>query len=151
MTRQEGVLLLELAVAMSIVATGLLTATVVPIALIGMLRLVQDPLLVLTSAAFLVMMVATTATLLLALGAAWPNFREPNPEALSTSASGLVGTVICLVYVAVVGWEARAAALGSAVGASPVPPLLTVAAVSAALVLGALVLVRHRTPALEAP
>jgi len=132
-------------------AIGVLTVTVVPIAVAGMLRLVRDPLLVLTSAAFLVMMVATTATLLLALGAAWPNFREPNPEALSTSGSGLLGTVICLLYVAVVGWEARAAALGGAVGASPVGALLTVAAVSTALMLGALVLVGCRAPALEAP
>lgn len=143
--------LMRLALAKLALAIGLLTATVVPIALVGMLRLVRDPALVLTSAAFLVMMVATTATLLLALGAAWPNFREPNPEALSTSASGLIGTVICLVYVAVVGWEARAAALGSAVGASPVPPLVTVAGISTALVLGALVLLRRRTPVLEAP
>jgi ABC-2 type transport system permease protein len=128
-------------------ATGLLAATVVPIALVGMLRLVRDPALVLTSAAFLLMMVATTATLLLALGAAWPNFREPNPEALSTSAGGLIGTVICLIYVAVVGWGARAAA----VGASPVPPLATAAAVSVALMLGALGLLSRRAPALEAP
>lgn len=139
--------LTRLVLAKLALAIGLLTATVVPIALAGMLRLARDPALVLISAAFLVMMVATTVTLLLALGAAWPNFREPNPEALSTSGGGLIGTVICLLYVAVVGWEARAAALG----ASPLPGLLAVAAVSAALVLAALVLVARRAPALEAP
>ena len=117
---------------------ALLSVAVVPIALAGTLRLVGDPVLVATTAALLLMQVATTVTLLLAAGAAWPNFRESNPEALSTSGGGLVVTIVCLVYVAFVGWLARGAALGSAAGDGVGPWLGAGALVSAAAIAAAI-------------
>jgi len=116
----------------------LLSVVVVPIALAATFRLAGDPVLLAATAAFLGMLVATTVTLLLAGGAAWPNFRESNPEALSTSGSGLAVTLVCLVYVAVVGWLARGAALAAGAGASVLPWLAAGALISAALIAAAI-------------
>jgi len=127
----------------------LLGLAVVPIALAGTLRLVGDPVLVATTAALLVMLAATAATLLLAFGAAWPDFRQPNPESLSTSAGGLLATLACLAYVALVGWAARGAALARSEGGSVAPWLAVVAVVSGLLVAGALALARRRLRTLE--
>ncbi len=128
---------------------ALLSVAVVPIALAGTLRLVGDPALVATTAALLLMQVATTVTLLLAGGAAWPNFHESNPEALSTSGGGLVVTIGCLVYVAFVGWLARGAALGSAAGDGVGPWLGAGALVSAAVIAAAIRLAARRLRVLE--
>lgn len=128
---------------------ALLSAAVVPIALAGTLRLVGDPALVATTAALLLMQVATTVTLLLAGGAAWPNFRESNPEALSTSGGGLLVTLACLVYVAFIGWLARGAALGSAAGDGVGPWLGAGALVSAAAIAAAIRLAARRLRVLE--
>jgi ABC-2 type transport system permease protein len=128
---------------------GLLTVAVVPIALAGTVRLVGHPALVAATAALLVMLVLTTATLLLAFGAAWPDFRESDPESLSTSGGGLAATLVCLGYVAVVGWSARGAALAAAGGGSVAPWLALAAAVSAALIAGALALALRRMRTLE--
>lgn len=128
---------------------ALLTVVVVPIALAGTLRLAGDPALVGATAALLLMLVVTTATLLLACGAAWPDFREPNPESLSTSGAGLGATLVCLGYVALMGWGARGAALARSAGGSVVPWLAVVAAVSALLIAGALALAARRVRTLE--
>ena len=95
------------------------------------------------------MLVLTTATLLLAFGAAWPDFRESDPESLSTSGGGLAATLVCLGYVALVGWSARGAALAVAGGGSVAPWLALAAAVSAALIAGALALALRRMRTLE--
>jgi hypothetical protein len=87
---------------------------------------------------------------LLSFGAAWPDFREGNPEALSTSGSGLAGTVVCLVYVALIGWTARNLVLAASAG-SVVGWTAAAAVVSAALVVAALTLVSRRLGTLEAP
>jgi len=131
------------------VYTGLLAVAVLPIALAGTFRLTGDPRLLAATAALLLLLVLTTATLLLALGAAWPNFREPNPESLSTSGSGLAGTLACLGYVAVVGWCARGAALAVATGSTVTPWVLLAGVVSAGLVAAALVLAAWRLRTLE--
>lgn len=128
---------------------GLLTAAVVPIALAGTLRLVGDPTLVGATATLLVTLVVTTATLSLAFGAAWPDFREPNPESLSTSGGGLLLTLVCLAYVGLVGWGARGAALARSGGGSATPWLTVVLAISGLLIAGALRVATRRLRALE--
>jgi ABC-2 type transport system permease protein len=127
----------------------LLSVAVVPIALAATFRLAGDPVLLAATAAFLGMLVATTVTLLLAVGAAWPNFRESNPEALSTSGSGLAVTLVCLVYVAFVGWLARGAALAAGAGASVLPWLAAGALISAALIAAAIRLAARGLRVLE--
>lgn len=127
---------------------ALLAVVVLPIALAGTLRLVRDPALLLTTGALLGLVVASTATLLLAFGAAWPDFREQNPEVLSTSGSGLAATVLCLVYVAAIAWMARRAALP---GADVLSWVTAAGTLSAALGAVALALVARRLPTLEAP
>lgn len=134
-----------------LLSVALLGVTVVPIAVAGTLRLVRDPALIAIMVALLLLVAATTATLLLAFGAAWPNFREGNPEALSTSGSGLAATLVCLVYVAIVGGIARNAARAAFAGGSVLAPLALAAALSAVLVAGALALVAARVRGLEAP
>ncbi len=141
----------RLVVARAALAVGLLALTVVPVSLIAVVRLVDAPPVIIGTAVLLVLVAATTAIVLLAFGAAWPNFREPNPESLSTSGGGLAGTVLCLAYVAGVGWIARGATLAAAGGASVVPWLGLAAVVSIALVAGALELARRRVRILEAP
>jgi hypothetical protein len=78
--------------------------------------LVRDPGLASALAALLLMMVATTATFLVAAGAAWPDFREANADALSTSGAGLGATVACLGYGAFMGWIAQHVVLATAEG-----------------------------------
>ncbi len=131
-------------------SVAVLTLAVVPIAMAGTLRLVQDGVLAGAIAALLVLLAATTATVLLAFGAAWPDFRESNPEVLSTSGSGLAATVVCLVYVAVLGWIARSLVLARGADASLLPWLGGATAISVALVIGSLVLMDHRVRVLEA-
>ncbi|MBI2218326.1 MAG: hypothetical protein HYU51_13625 [Candidatus Rokubacteria bacterium] len=128
----------------------LVTVAVVPIALAGTVRLVRDPVLIAAVAVLLLLLAVTTASVLLAFGTAWPDFREANPEVLSTSASGLAATVVCLVYVALVGWIARAVVLAHAAGDGVTPWLVGGAVVSAALVAGSLALIASRAPLLEA-
>jgi hypothetical protein len=129
----------------------LLGLTVLPISLAGSLRLVRDPALAATLAALLGMLVVTTATLLLAFGTAWPNFREANPEALSTSGSGLAGTVVCLVYVAGVGWLGRGAALATSAGEGAGPWVAAAGLLSGGLIGASLRLAARRLARLEAP
>lgn len=128
---------------------ALLTLVVVPIAMLGTLRLVRDPAVAWLAAALLVMLAATTTTLALAFGVAWPNFREPNPEFVTTSGGGLAVTIVCLVYVALIGWIARGVAVGAAAGASQLGGVLAAGAVSAALAGGALALAYRRIRTLE--
>lgn len=132
-------------------SAGLLALVVVPIAMIGTLRLAESPAIVATTAALLLMVAATTTTILLGLGAAWPDFRRPSPEALSTTGAGLVATVSCLTYVAAVGWAARQAVLAAAAGESVVVWLASTAAVSVVLIGAVLEIARRRIPTLEAP
>ena len=140
----------RLVMARAALYVSVLSVVVVPIAMIGVVRLVREPGLVATMASLLLLLAATTATLLLAFGAAWPDFREPNPETLSTSGGGLAGTVICLLYVAGMGWIARQAALASTGGGSMVTWLAMGAVASVALITGALGLARWRLRTLEA-
>jgi hypothetical protein len=141
----------RLVLARAALYTALLAVTVVPVALIGIVRLVPAPGLVAAMTALLLLVAGTTATVLLVVGAAWPDFRDPDPESLSTSGGGLGGAVLCLTYVAGVGWIARSAMLATSDGARVVPWLLAAAAVSVALATGALGLARRRLRTLEAP
>jgi ABC-2 type transport system permease protein len=129
----------------------LLAVTVVPVGLIGVVRLAPAPDIMAAIAGLLLLVAGTTATVLLVLGAAWPDFRDPDPESLSTSGAGLGGAVLCLVYVAGVGWIARSAVLATPDGAGVVTWLLAATAVSVALMTGALGLARRRLGTLEAP
>jgi ABC-2 type transport system permease protein len=129
----------------------LLSVAVVPIAMIGTVRLVRDPALVAATAALLLIVAATATTVLLAFGAAWPDFRQPNPEALTATGGGLAGTVLCLVYVAAAGWTVRRMALASAAGAGVLGWLAMAGVVSTVIAAGALALARRRSPRLEAP
>jgi hypothetical protein len=131
-------------------AAALLTVAVVPIAMAGTLRLVRDPTLAIEIGALLVMLSATTATLLLAFGTAWPDFRETDAEVLGTSGAGLAATVACLVYVAAIGWIASGTVLARAGGGSETPWLVGAAALSAALIAGSLRLIDRRVRTLEA-
>lgn len=142
--------MLRVTLAKLALAVALLTVAVVPIALAGTLRLVRDAEVVGAVAALLLLLAATTATLLLAFGSAWPNFREPNPEALSTSGSGLAATVACLAYVALIGWIARGLVLSAAQGRGVAAWVGAAALASAALVLASLSLMRRRIRMLEA-
>lgn len=129
---------------------ALLTLVVVPIAMLGTLRLVRDPAVAWVAAALFVMLALTTTTLALGFGAAWPNFREPNPEFLTTSGGGLALTIVCLVYVALMGWIARGAALAPAAGGSALGWALWAAPLSAGLGAAAVALAYRRLRALEA-
>lgn len=143
--------LFRLVLARAVLYVALLSLAAVPIALIGVARLARDPGLGAAMALLLLLIAATTATVLLAAGAAWPDFKEQSPEALTGTGAGVAGTVICLVYVAGVGWVARQTALGWAAGESVVGWLLGTTLGSVALITTALVLAHHRTRTLEAP
>lgn len=130
---------------------GLVAAAVVPIALLGVVRLVPDPALTAAAAGLLVLTAVTTTTVLLAAGTAWPDFREPSADALSTSGGGLGATVVCLAYVTAIGWIGRGVVLARAGGADVIPWLGAAAGLSGALVAGSLLLALHRAPRLEAP
>jgi ABC-2 type transport system permease protein len=129
---------------------ALLTLVVVPIAVLGALRLVRDPAVAAVAAALVVTLAVTTTTLALGLGAAWPNFREPNPEFLTTSGGGLALTLVCLPYVALMGWVARRAALAAAAGGSALGWALGAVPLSAGLGAAAVALAYWRIRALEA-
>ncbi|MBI2202807.1 MAG: hypothetical protein HYU41_02980 [Candidatus Rokubacteria bacterium] len=131
-------------------AATLLTVAVVPIAMAGTLRLVRDVTLAVEIGGLLVLLSATTATLLLAFGTAWPDFRERDAEVLGTSGAGLASTVACLVYVAVIGWIAWGTVLARTSGGNEVPWLGAGVAVSAVLVAGALALIERGIRSLEA-
>jgi ABC-2 type transport system permease protein len=141
--------LLRLVFAKAALFSALLGLAVVPIALAGTLRLVRDPVLALLTVTLLVLVVVTTATLLLAFGTAWPNFRESNPEALSTSGGGLAATLCCLAYVALMGWLGQQAALARAAGDAGLPWLAAAAAVSLGLTGGSLLLAARSVRTLE--
>lgn len=128
----------------------LMTVAVVPIAIVGTLRLVRDGTIVAAIAVLLLMLAVTTATLLLGAGAAWPNFREANPEALSTSGAGLLVTVVCLLYVAAMGWIARGVVLAHAAGHGLIPWLGTAILASSVLIAGSMVIAARRLDRLEA-
>jgi len=130
---------------------SVLTVAVVPIALAGVLALVAHAALTVAMAVLLVLLAVTTTTVLVGLGAAFPDFREANAEALSASGAGLAATVVCLVYVAIVAWLGERAALAVAAGAGVIPWLAVAAAISGALTTAMVVLVRHRVNTLEAP
>ena len=129
---------------------ALLALVVVPIAMLGTLRLVRDPAVAGVVFALVVLLALTTTTLALGFGAAWPNFREPNPEFLTTSGGGLALTIVCLVYVAVMGWIARGAALAAAAGGSALGWALWAAPLSVGLGIAAVALAYRRIRALEA-
>jgi ABC-2 type transport system permease protein len=129
---------------------ALLTFGVVPIALCGVLRLARDPNVVGAATLLVVTLALTTTTLALAFGAAWPNFREPNAEVLTTSGGGLALTVVCLVYVAVMGGIARRAVLAAAAGGSAIAATLGGVLLSLGLVAAAVALAYRRLRALEA-
>ncbi len=57
--------------------------------------------------------------------------------------------LVCLGFVALVGWGARGTALARSAGGSVVPWLAVVAAVSALLIAGALALAARRVRTLE--
>jgi ABC-2 type transport system permease protein len=137
----------RLLLAKLVLHAGALTVVVLPVALGGAIRLGGGPALVAATAALLVLIAATAATLSLAFGAAWPDFHEPNAEALSTSGAGLTGSLVCLAYVGVMGWLAHTVAGGGGVAG----PLALAAALSLALVVGALARATRRLPRLEAP
>lgn len=141
--------LTRLVLAKAVLFATLLSATVVPVAMLGVVRLTGSPALLATMAALLVMLAVTTTSLLLAVGSAWPDFRETNPDSLSTSGGALAATVACLAYVTWIGWTARAAALAAADHASVLPWLAAAALTSVALSAGALVFAQRRLPALE--
>ena len=140
----------RLIIAKLALSVTLMTVAVVPIAMIGTLRLVRDATIVSAIGALLVILAATTATLLLGAGAAWPNFREPNADALSTSGAGLLATVVCLVYVAAMGWMARGMVLARAAGQELTPWLGGVTLVSALLIAGTAIIAAGRLGRLEA-
>jgi ABC-2 type transport system permease protein len=129
---------------------ALLTIVVVPIAMLGTLRLVRDPAVAGVAFALVVLLALTTTTLALGFGAAWPNFREPNPEFLTTSGGGLALTIVCLVYVALMGWIARGAALAAAGGGSALGSALWAAPLSVGLGVVAVAVAYRRLRALEA-
>jgi hypothetical protein len=130
-------------------SVALLAIAVVPIALVGTLRLTEDPRLIATVTGLLLCVTATTATLLLAFGTVWPDFRETSADALSTSGGGLAATVLCLVYVGAVGWLAREATLRAAAGRDVAGPLAVAVLVSGLLAGGALAVAARRIRTLE--
>lgn len=129
---------------------GLLTVVVVPLAMAGALRIVRDPSLAALTGLLLLMLTVTATSVCLGFGAAWPNFREPNPEVLATSGGGLVATITCLVYVALVAWIARNAVLAAAGGGSVLVSLALGGAVSAGAIATSVVLAYRRIRRLEA-
>ncbi len=114
--------------------TVLLFLLVGSIALAGTLRLAPSPALLGAFGLLLILVTTTTVAVSLAFGVVWPNFKEPNPEALATNAGGLATTFLCLGYVAVGGWLAQRATLGVFDGRSPAAPLLLALVVSTAIV-----------------
>ncbi|MBI4611741.1 MAG: hypothetical protein HY726_22360 [Candidatus Rokubacteria bacterium] len=128
---------------------ALLLVLVGSIALAGTLRL-SPSFSHLGALAFLFGLVTiTTVAVSLAFGAVWPNFREANPESLSTNAGGLATTFLCLGYVSLVGWLAQRSALAIFDGRSPAGPLLLALAVSVAIVGGAVEAARRKLARIE--
>ncbi len=88
-------------------------------------------------------------TVSLAFGVLWPNFREANPEWLATSGGGMATIVLCLGYVAVVGWLGGECVRSFLAGESILAYLAVAVAPSAAIVAGAIAAARRRFGTLE--
>ena len=122
-----------------------------PIALAGALRLVAFPALLGVFGLLLALLIVTTVTVSLAFGVLWPNFSEANAERLATSGGGLATIVLCLGYVAVVGWLGGECVRSVLAGGSVLAYLAAAVALSAAIVAGAIAAARRRFETLEIP
>lgn len=120
-----------------------------PIALGGALRLVTFPALLGVFGLLLALLIVTTVAVALAFGVLWPNFREPNAERLATNGGGLATIVLCLGYVAAVGWLGGQCVRSFLAGGSILAYLAAAVALSAAIVAGATVAARRRFGTLE--
>ncbi|MBI3029003.1 MAG: hypothetical protein HYY64_05790 [Candidatus Rokubacteria bacterium] len=120
-----------------------------PIALGGALRLVTDPALLGAFALLLALLIGTTVTVSLAFGVLWPNFREANAERLATNGGGLATIVLCLGYVAAVGWVGGQCVRSFLAGESILAYLAAAVALSGAIVGGATAAARRRLGTLE--
>ena len=129
--------------------SALLLLVVGPIAMGGALRLVSVPALLGAFGLLLGLLVVTTVTVSLAFGVLWPNFKETNPERLATNAGGLATTILCLGYVAVIGWLGQRSAEAFFAGESSLPYLVAGAGLSAAIVVAAAAAARRRLKTLE--
>jgi ABC-2 type transport system permease protein len=129
---------------------GLLTVVVVPLVLASVLRIVGDPSVAALTGVLLLMLAVTTTGVCLGFGAAWPDFRESNPEVLATSAGGLLAASTCLVYVALMAWMARSGMLAVAGGTSALPSLVAGGALSASVTAASVILAHRRIRRLEA-
>jgi hypothetical protein len=88
-------------------------------------------------------------TVSLAFGILWPDFKETNAERLATNAGGLATIILCLGYVAVVGWLGRQSVQAFSAGGSILAYLGGAVALSAAIVAGAAAAARRRLKTLE--
>jgi len=120
-----------------------------PIAMGGALRLVTFPALLGVFGLLLALLIVTTVTVSLAFGVLWPNFREPNAERLATTGGGLATIVLCLGYVAAVGWLGGQCVRSALAGGSVLAYLAAAVALSAAIVAGATAAARRRFGTLE--
>ncbi|MFQ5829076.1 MAG: hypothetical protein ACE5JD_07970 [Candidatus Methylomirabilia bacterium] len=121
----------------------LLFLVVGPIAIVGMLRLISSPALLVTFGLLLALVTLTTVAASLGFGVLWPNFREPKPESLATNAGGLATTLLCLAYVAVMGWLSHETTLALTDGQSAAGPLF-LAVMGSALIVGGIVAAASR-------
>ncbi|MBI4591630.1 MAG: hypothetical protein HY725_22620 [Candidatus Rokubacteria bacterium] len=134
--------------------SAVLLVVVGPIALAGALRLISSPLLLGAFALLLALLTVTTVAACLAVGLLWPNFKETNAERLATNSGGLATIILCLGYVAVVGWLGRQSVLTffGMEAALPYSVVLYVGGavvLSAAIVAGATAAARRRIKRLE--
>jgi hypothetical protein len=100
----------KLLLAKLLASSALLLLAVGPIAAAGALRFISAPVLLGIFGFLLALMTVTTASVSLACGVLWPNFKETNPERLATNAGGLANILLCLGYVGAVAWLGRGAA-----------------------------------------
>jgi len=127
----------------------LLVLVVGPIAMGGALRFVTSAALLGAFGFLLALLIVTTVTVSLAFGVLWPNFRETNAEHLATNAGGLATIILCLGYVAMVGWLGQQAAQAVFREESLLPSLAAAGALSAAIVLAMAAVARRRLRTLE--
>jgi ABC-2 type transport system permease protein len=129
--------------------SAILGLAVGPIALGGALRLVTSPALLGVFGLLLALLIVTTVTVSLAFGILWPNFREPNAERLATNGGGLATILVCLGYVAAVGWLGGQCVRSFLTGGSILAFLAVAVVLSAAIVAGATAAARRRFSTLE--
>lgn len=127
----------------------LLVLVVGPIAMGGALRFVTPAALLGAFGFLLALLIVTTVTVSLAFGVLWPNFRETNAEHLATNAGGLATIILCLGYVAMVGWLGQQAAQAVFREESLLPYLAAAGALSAAIVVAMAAVARRRLRTLE--